>query len=663
MVKIGSILMALTFLLSGCATNSLTVVSPGETVRVELAPGAGDSVALAYSVAWRGGEAIATSPLGLELKGVESLAEDLTILGVERRAHDETWRRPWGKSAQVFDRYNEMLVHLANRDQTAKMDLIVRAYDDGVALRYSLPEQDGLKDFELSEDKTGFYFPGDREAWAAQYGGFVSHQEAHFNRMLLSDPKFNNVTGLPVLVQAGERCWAAVTEANLTDWAGMYLRASGDGEFGFNAALSPLPDAPETLVKSSAPRRTPWRVIMLGDSAASLIDSDLIANLNDPSVLTGADWIEPGKCAWDWWWCNGYDEDIDFKMGSNTETMKHFIDLASEMGWRYQLVDWHWYGAPFLESDKADPNADITAMNTDIDIPELVRYGAERGVGIWLWLEWSHAAKQMDEAFPLYEKWGVAGVKVDFMQRDDQEMVNFYHRLVKLAAAHHLMVDFHGAYKPTGFCRTYPNLMTRGGVMGNEHNKWSQNITAEHKVTIPFTRGLLGEMDFTPGAWASATPESFRINSGVSPYTMTMGTRCNEMAMFVVYESALTVLCDSPFQYHRSPAGTDFLKIVPTSWDETRALNGAVGDYVMVARRSGDEWFVGVMTDENARKLSIPFDFLGLGEYEATLWQDASDADVSPEHIMKSRIPVTRADLLDVNAAPNGGCVLYLKKK
>jgi alpha-glucosidase len=405
---------------------------------------------------------------------------------------------------------------------------------------------------------------------------------------------------------------------------------------------------------------------MIGDSPGDFIESDILANLNQPNALEDVSWIKPGKSSWDWWWCNRYGPEVDFQLGSNTETMKHFIDLSAEMGWEYQLVDWTWYGPAFLPTEEdgnnPHPTSDITTMEPAIDIPELVRYGAERGVKILLWLEWNHADRQMEEAFPLYEKWGVAGVKVDFMARDDQYVVNFYHRLVKLAAKHHLVVDFHGAYKPTGVSRTYPNLMTREGVMGNEYVKWSNRITPEHKVTIPFTRGMLGEMDFTPGAFVNVMPEKFRVETE-APSPMTMGTRCNELAMMVVYESPLQVMCDAPYNYRKSPAGLDFLKIVPTTWDDTRVLNASVGDYITTARRSGDKWYIGSMTDEEGRTLSIPLDFLGEGSFEASIWKDASDADVYPTRLEKEVIPVDQDTFLEALMSPCGGHVVYIKKK
>jgi alpha-glucosidase len=269
----------------------------------------------------------------------------------------------------------------------------------------------------------------------------------------------------------------------------------------------------------------------------------------------------------------------------------------------------------------------------------------------------------MDKAFPLYEKWGAAGVKIDFMQRDDQQMVNFYHRVVKKAAEHNLTVDFHGAYKPTGWSRTYPNLVTREGVLGNEHTKWSNLVTPDHCLTIPFTRGLCGEMDFTPGGFRHTTQETFKVVGSDAPGPFVMGTRCFQLAMMVVYESVLQVLCDSPYNYRQSPAGLDFLKIVPTTWEETQVLHAQVGDFITVARRSGNEWYIGSMTDWDERELTIPLDFLGTGNYTAKIWADADEANEYPERVQESQQTVTAKDVLKIKMASGGGNIMHIKPR
>jgi alpha-glucosidase len=654
--------LSILFLLSACSGNLLKVESPDGNIMVTLENGEN----LSYSVHYMGQEIIAPSKLGLSFRDHDPMFESMVVMGTEKHNHDEEWERVWGRSKVVRDNYQELIIHLADVLKEQYMDVVIRAFDDGVAIRYFLPEQENIAGFELISDETEFAFTGNHRVWAAHYGSFKSHQESEFNAMDLSDPRMDEVTGMPLLVKLSEDSWLAITEANLTDWAGMYVKKSSDDEFTMETVLSPYPDDQELLVSSEVPRHSPWRLIMIGDSPGDFIESDILANLNEPNVIEDVDWIKPGISSWDWWWCNFYSPDVDFKLGSNTETMKHFIDLSAEMEWEYQLVDWTWYGPAFLpkneDANNPHPTSDITTMEPEIDIPELVRYGAEKGVKILLWLQWNHADRQMEEAFPLYEKWGVAGVKVDFMQRDDQYAVNFYHRLVKLAAKHHLVVDFHGAYKPTGVSRTYPNLMTREGILGNEYTKWSHRITPEHKVTIPFTRGMLGEMDFTPGAFVNVMPENHKLQTE-SPSPMGMGTRCNELAMMVVYESPLQVMCDAPYNYRRSPAGTDFLKIVPTTWDKTKVINASVGDYITTARKSGDEWYIGSMTDMDARTLKIPLSFLDEGTYVCTIWRDAADSYENPTNLEKEVIEVDQTSVIEAVLTPGGGHVVHIKPK
>lgn len=341
--------------------------------------------------------------------------------------------------------------------------------------------------------------------------------------------------------------------------------------------------------------------------------------------------------------------------------MKYFIDFASEMGWEYQLVDWHWYGRPFTDRGLVDPNLDITRSIPDINIPELVDYAAGKSVKLLLWLHWVHADRQLDEAFDLYQRWGVAGVKIDFMDRDDQQMVNFYHRVLRKAAEHRLVVDFHGAYKPTGTRRTWPNLLTLEGVMGNEYNKWSDRVTPEHCLIVPFTRMLAGPMDFTPGGFRNAGRDGFKIVGADAPAPMVMGTRCFQLAMLVVYESPLQVLCDSPYQYRSSPDGLDFLRIVPTSWDQTRVINGQVGRFITIARRNGQEWFIGSMNDWRERELDIPLDFLADGVYQATIWSDPADAQQRPCAVIRQTMDVTRSSRIKARLAPGGGQVIHIR--
>ncbi len=442
----------------------------------------------------------------------------------------------------------------------------------------------------------------------------------------------------------------AITEANLDDWAGMYLSGAGSCPNALVTTLSPRPDEPGVLVRSRAPRYSPWRVLMVGQRPGDLIESNLVLNLSEPCTLQDTSWIKPGKSAWDRWWSGSYAPDVNFPVGMNTASMNYFTQFAADMGWEYVLVDWTWYGDPLI------PNADITKSVPEVDLPAIIQYAHQRKVGVLIWLRWNHVARQMEEAFPLYEKWGISGVKIDFMDRDDQEMVNFYQQVVKKAAQHHLLVDFHGAYKPTGLQRTYPNLVTREGVMGNEYNKWSNRVTPEHKLTLPFTRMLAGPMDFTPGGFRHASKATFRAQD-VAPFVM--GTRAQELAMLVVYESPLQVLCDSPYNYRGQP-GLEFYRIVPTTWDETKVLNGQVGEFITMARKSGNRWFVGAMNDSKARTVEVPLSFLESGRFTLQFFADAADAADFPDRIATGNRQVSNSDRLSISLAPGGGYAAVL---
>ncbi|MDZ7315729.1 MAG: glycoside hydrolase family 97 protein [candidate division KSB1 bacterium] len=617
-----------------------------------------------FSVSYDGKAVLLDSPLRLDFKGMPAMGENLAVVGESRQSVNEVWRPLWGKSSRVVNAYNELTLTLQETQAPHRiMTVTARAYDDGVGLRYGFPAECGFTDFKLAAERTEFHFPGNPTVWAVHFEHFQTHQEGEYPRKLLGDLHPGDLIGCPLLVQL-PHAWAALTEADLDDWAGIYFTRSTTAANAVVSVLSPRLDEKEVAVISRAPRLSPWRVLLIGEKPGDLIESNLILNLNPPCEIKDTSWIRPGISAWDRWWCGSYAPDYPGKLGVDTPSMKYFIDFAAEMGWEYQLVDWFWYGNPFDPSKPfgtaGNPAVSILKSTPEIDIPELVRYGAKKGVKILVWLDWFNADREMEKAFPLYEKWGVAGVKVDFMARDDQEMVNFYRRLVKLAAKHHLVVDFHGAYKPDGFQRTYPNLLTREGVLGNEYNKWSRRITPTHNVTLPFTRMLCGPMDYTPGGFRNKTPQTFRPVGGDDPGPFVMTTRAQQLAMFVVYESPLQVACDSPYNYRVSPAGLDFLKIVPTTWDETKVLDGYPGEFVVIARRSGKTWFVGAMTNEQPRIVSLPLAFLGKGRFKATIWADPDEAADYPDRLQKQEIKLS-GDKLELHLAGSGGAVVVIK--
>ena len=624
---IGSCLVLLVAL-NGLGASPLTVTSPGGTLSVTFELKSNPQPYLPglrayYRVSFKGTAILNDSPLGLDFKGQPALDHGFEVTGSQRASHDSTWTNTFGAIRNVRDHYNQLTVSLREREAPGRqLDLVFRAYDSGIAFRYFLPHQERMGKFTLSSEDTGFYFPGDASAFALNLGSYTTSYESEFQALTLDEIKPTSIVGIPLLVHVTDGPWVGILEADLDDYPGMYLSGVWGVPGALMSKLSPLPGHSE---------------------AGGLIESDsLILNLNPPSALSDTSWIKPGKAAWDWW-SGSYASGVNFKPGMNTDTMKHYVDFASKSHLAYMLIDAGW-----------SPEDDITRTVPSIDMPAIIAYAKQRGVRILLWMQWKAVNKQMDQAFPLFEKWGVAGVKVDYMDRNDQEMVNFYHRVVKAAAAHHLAVDFHGAYPPAGLRRTYPNLLTREGVMGMEYNKWSRRQTPEHLTTIPFTRMLAGPMDYTPGCFNNATREQFQPRR-IQP--MCQGTRANQLAMYVVYLSPLEMVSDYPEDYLGQP-GFEFLEKAPTVWDDTRVLNGEPSEYVTIARRHGDEWFLGSMTNWTSRDLTVPLKFLGPGKWNAKIFADGPDANQNAKDLSIQSKQVTADDTLPLHLASGGGAAV-----
>lgn len=628
---------------SGYVHAQFSVMSP--TAIAEVKVDIGNKII--YSVFFQGKPVLVNSEISFEFKQAPPLGFDMEVIRTTPRIINETWTPVLKRKATILNSCKELTIELKEKKfPRRRMNLVFRVFDDGVAFRTGFVGPGNNHEYVLTNELVNFNFGADHTCWAVNHGSYRSSQENEYFKRKLSDLTDQMVIGLPMTIKVSDDCYAAITEANITDYAGMYLKP-GNTKPGFSvrSGLSPLPKQPENGDKVSFkfPHKTPWRVIMLGDAPGKLLESEIIMNLNEPCAIAEPSWIKPGMCAWDHWWSG------EVKM--DNETIKKYINLASEMGWPYQLIDWQWYG-PFNK-----PEADITKIAPQLDMPGVLAYAKSKNVKCWIWLYYTDVNRtDFDKACALYESWGIAGVKIDFMDSDDQEMVNWYHRIVKTAAAHHLMVDFHGAYKPDGFRRTYPNLVTREGVLGNEYNKWSLRITPEHLVTLPFTRMLAGPMDFTPGGFLNRTPEKFQNGTPAQ----VMGTRAMQLAQFVVYDSPFTVACDHPDNY-KGQEGVEFLKKVKTMWDDTKILNGQVGEYITSARRSGNQWFIGSMTNSESRSLEIKLDFLDDGKYRMVAFEDAPDADVNAENVMRTSKNVVKGDLVNIRMAPGGGFAAWLE--
>jgi len=635
------------------ASGPLRLTSPNGAVQITFRLAAGR--APTYSVLFHGKVVIDDSPLSLEFRQGGTWGSGQEINGVHRSNHDETYSLVTGKSSHARDHYSQMVVVL--REITAphrQIELHFRAYDDGAAFRYFIPDQESLRQFELLSERSEFRFAADHTCWAAQYGTFTSPQEKEFDRISLDRIRPGAIVGLPLTISLGGTVTAAITEANLRDYAGMYVEGVAGHPHALVTRLSPLPNEPEVAVRARAPHYTPWRVLMLGSKPGDLIESNIILNLADPCVLSDTKWIVPGKTVFPWWVNFKAQPPVPSRM--TTENQKYYIDFGQEIHARYLEFEPPWYGPEKQAVD--DPESlDITKAIPDLDMPEILQYGSDHGIGLIIWMHWKALRKQMDEALALYSKWGAKGIKCDFMNSDDQTMVNFYEEVARKCAQLHLMVDFHGAYKPTGLRRTYPNLITREGVMGAEYNKFSTRETPLHNVTLPFTRMLAGPMDYTPGGMRNVTAEQFTVNYD---YPNVMGTRCQQLAMYVVYESPLMMVSDSPEAY-RAAVGTDFIRDVPTSWDETRVLAGEVAEYVVIARRLGKDWYIGAMTNWTPRHLNVSLAALDDGSWDADVYKDGPDAAHTPTDVTHSSATLPSRQPVQIELAPGGGWAAHLK--
>jgi alpha-glucosidase len=618
---------------------------------------------LTYRVSFNGKPLLLSSQLGLDFQGHQPLGTDVRIVSAERSQHDETYRLVWGKNNPVRDRYHAL--RLTVEDNAAagfstgrRLIIEARAYDDGVAFRYVAPEQLGrnsqsglaMREFRLVRELTNFRFASDATVYPLYRNSNRTSYEGDWVKTHLTRLLLDKLIGLPLLAEVPGAGWMAITEADLDQYAGMYLvNASGqNSNTTLSLYLSPRLDDPALAVSALLPHHSPWRVLMIGEHPGRLVESNIILNLNPPCAIADTSWIKPGKAAWNWWsGTSTTGGPPNLKPGMSAETLNYYIDFAARSGFEYMLVDAGWVGR--------DNN--ILVPRPELNLPEIIRYAGSRNVRIWLWLHWTTADRQMADAFPLYEKWGIAGVKIDFMDSNDQRMVDFYHRVARLAAEHHLMVDFHGAYPPTGLRRTYPNVLTHEGVLGLEYNKWSALPDPDHNTMIPFTRGLAGPMDYTPGGFGQVTREEF-VSRSRDP--VVMGTRAHQLALFVVLESPFQCVADKPGAYENEPA-FEFIKQVPASFEETRVLSGQPGEHVVIARRLGKDWYLGAITNWSPRQVEIPLAFLGPGQFIAEVYADAPDAAAAPKHVTIEKRNVNAGTKLKLDMATGGGCAIRFR--
>ena len=624
---------------------------------------AGDGIS--YTLTHKGDLLMDKTEISMATTAGEVFGSEAKVRKVSRRSVSQTIPTVLYKKAEVKDEFNEMTLRFKN------FSLIFRAYDDGMAYRFV----SHLKgEYQIEAETAGFNFAQDWNMWVPYVDQHIQTLDSQFfnsfeNRyeyVPLSAWNKDLLGFLPIMVDASEGRKIVITEADLMDYPGMHIY-NGDADKKLEGRFAPVPDQREQgghnmlqmIVKSRKPYIAecegetlfPWRVVAVSEEDVQMADNDMVYRLATPADLSADwSWVKPGKVAWDWWnaW-NLYG--VDFRAGINNDTYKYYIDFASANGIEYVILDEGW---------AVNLQADLFQVIPEIDLEELAAYARNRNVGLILWAGYYAFDRDMEKVCKHYSEMGIKGFKIDFMDHDDQIVVDFHRRAAEMAAKYHMMVDFHGTYKPTGLHRTYPNVVNFEGVHGLEQMKWSKETVDQvtYDVTIPYIRMMAGPMDYTQGAMRNATRGNYRP---VNSEAMSQGTRCRQLAQYVIFESPLNMLCDSPSNYLKEKECTEFIAAVPEIWDETHGIDGKVGEYIVMARRSGSDWYVGGMTDWSARTMTIDLSFLPEGGYNVELYRDGVNADRAACDYRKEVIELPADRKITVKMMPGGGFAAVVK--
>lgn len=579
---------------------------------------------------------------------------------------NEQIHAPVYKREKVLNQYNELEIRFKQN-----YSLQLRAYNDGGAYRFvggldsELTVLEELAEFNFGRDYSSIMAFSNSKKTAIEDQYFCSFENT-YNREVLTKQKAARLAFLPVMIELDKGKKLNITEVNLEDYPGMFLRPQNQSML--KAVMAPLPDKTKQgghnqiqrivesrhahIARTTGNRSFPWRVFGVSVEDAQMACSDLVYKLADPSRVVDPSWIHPGKVAWDWW--NAWNlEGVSFKTGVNNDTYKYYIDFAAKNGIEYVILD---------EGFNVNLKADLLEVIPEIDLKFLIDYAASKQVGIILWAGYWAFNRDMEKVVKHYAQMGVKGFKVDFLDADDQDMVRFVYRAAKVAAEHKMMLDFHGIYKPTGLQRTYPNVVNFEGVHGLEQLKWSPIEKTDmplNDVLVPYIRMFAGPLDYTQGAMRNATRKNFRP---IHSEPMSQGTRAHQLALYMIYESPLNMLCDAPTNYEKEPLCTDFIAAVPTVWDESHPICGEVGEYLGMARRKGDQWYIGVITNWSARKLTLDLDFLGEGKYRMKIIKDGVNADKRATDYAVQLQTLPQSRLVEIEMAPGGGWAAVLEK-
>ncbi|MFI1773493.1 glycoside hydrolase family 97 protein [Thalassobellus citreus] len=557
------------------------------------------------------------------------------------------------KNKIINDAYNQLTLSYNH------FDFEIRVYNNGVTYRYVTKL--GKKNIKVTNEEMQFNLQPDFSCYLPEEKSLISHFENYFEVLNSSNIPNTTIANLPLLFTKPNTPSISFTESNIYDYPHMFLQKDDAGfksifpkvvlstKKGKRDRAEIIGEEANYIANTSGNRAFPWRVFMISPKDSDIISNNLVYQLANPLKLNNVSWIKPGKVAWDWWNANNIDG-VNFKSGINTETYKYYIDFASKYGLEYIILDEGW----------SKTTLNVKESNPEINIPELVKYGKEKGVDIILWSLWRPLDEEMETILSIFENWGVKGVKIDFIQRADQYVVNFYERVAKKAAEHHLLVDFHGAFKPSGLRRAYPNVINYEGVKGLENCKWEDKITSEHELTIPFTRMTAGVIDFTPGGLDNVHKENFTARFD---RPMVMGTRAHQVAMYVIYEAPLQMLSDTPSNYYREHETTAFISKIPTVWDESLVLEAKVADYVIMARKHGDSWYIGAMNDEAPRDFTIDFSFLDTGDYHIKWMRDGINSDKIASDYSIEEKNINNTSKMNIRLNKSGGWAAIITKK
>lgn len=619
------------------------VSSPDKSITVSVNIGK----TLQWSLAVDGQEVLPPTPIALKLYKRTTLGATPRLLDVQRASVDEVIEPPVAeKRSRIPNRAEQMTLTFEG-----SYAVTFRAYDDGVAWRFetSLPGE-----VEIESETVAFRLNGPWKVWRTSTRKWNCSFESEYTVQPPAEWPADEMAFLPLYAKLENGPALLITEADLLSYPGMFIGRDQKDATLLTGRFAPYPkvekpyrdryihvaEAEPFIAKVNGTRSFPWRVVCVARKDTDLLANDMVYRLATPCQIQDTSWIRPGKVAWDWWHANVM-WNVPFKSGINNDTYKKYIDFAAQNGLEYVILDEGW-----------SKTTDLTDLNPNVDLAALAQYGKEKGVRLILWCVWRTLDAQKDQVLPWFRNLGIAGVKVDFMDRDDQKVVEFYERMARATAEHQLLLDFHGAFKPTGLRRTWPNLITREGVMGMEYSKWSDKSGPEYTTAIPFIRMVAGPMDYTPGAMRNAQKDSFKP---IFNLPFSMGTRAHQLALYVVLESPLQMLSDSPSAYEKESECLYFIARCPTTWDEIRPLEGVVGSHVLLARRHGDQWWLGGLTNWQDRELTVPLNFLGDGKWNMELFTDGLNADVAAQDYVRETREVTAGESLNVRLARGGG--------